>query len=191
MARFRTRVRHRFDRSIIRYNWRSINNGPLKFAGLRVRAAAIRSIKSDRSTRGRERYSAPGQPPRSRAPGKPFKRIYSVPNTYQSRVFIGLPYFSGYSGSTLNPVPGRHEHGGTAVINTFRHTGTPNRRQFTPQQLARIQQWYSRHGRNRPRQRRSATIASRRVRFKPRPFMIPALEKVRHTLPSLWARSIK
>lgn len=175
-----------FNRDIIKYNWKRINNTPLKFAGLRVRAAAIRSIKTVRGKK-RETYSPPGSPPYSRDPRRPFKRIYSIPDTRRGRTYVGMVFWNQTSGSIINPVPGRHEHGGYAYVTTVVRTPRiKTGRKFNKSQRAHINAYYQQNPRNRGTKR----VLRRRVHLEPRPFMVPALERVRATLPALWHMSV-
>jgi hypothetical protein len=151
-----------FHRNIIRTNWRSINRTPLQRAGNLVRIFARRSIR-------RRGY---GTPP-NRPPGPPISR------KNQSR--DGTPYVTppfkliysvpeglsnvvvgmvGFTVGEHTPVPGVHEHGG------YRQTLIPT--------------WY--RGRMVP--------MLERVRYPKRPFMIPALNKVKHRFPLLWKNAI-
>ncbi len=155
-----------FDRSIIRRNWRAINDTPLVRAGLLVRRIARGSIRRRSQKRGKP--SPPGTPPRSRQPGStpPFKMIFSLPNRSQTTVLVGMVGFGG----TGPPVPGLQEHGGRAVrVVWVMRQGRDRRGRFT-------------------RKRRRPT--RRVVTYPPRPFMGPALRKTMPRFPKLWEGSV-
>lgn len=153
-----------FDRSVIRRNWRRINESPLKKSGLLVRRIARGSIRRGGKSK---RPSKPGTPPRSHWPGAtpPFKMIFSVPT--RTNVMVGMVGFGGAG----NPVPGLHEHGGTANRKVFLRVkgGGLSRSQFRGKSRKRI---------------------TKRVVYEPRPFMLPALEKARPRLPKMWEGSL-
>ena len=158
-ARFQAQIAF-FDRRVIKSNWKAINDGPLKRAGLLVRKIARQSI-GRRVKRAAPR--PPGMPPRSRTVGEPFKLIYSIPQHFDTSVIVGMVGFNHQA------VPGLHEHGGTV-----------RRRVFVPIPYRnKAGAW---------RIKNKAVV--RPVRIPPRPFMYPALVKARTLLPPLWANSI-
>jgi len=148
-----------FDKSIIRTNWNALNRGPLAHAGNLVRRRARQSI---RYRRNRGIHSAPGTPPHShqQGPGAPFKMIFSVPDPLRARQYVGMVGFGGAG----PPVPGLHEHGGTAQ--------------------REIWGWARVGGRN--------VRVPRRVtaRYPARPFMVPALQASMAAIPELWRNII-
>lgn len=154
-----------FDRSVIKTNWKKINQTPLTKAGLLVRRIARGSIR-----RGKKggKPGRPGQPPKSRQAGStpPFKMIYSVPSWFNTSVIVGM---IGFGGS--NPVPGLQEHGGTAMrwVSDKLDGGRDKRGRFT------------KHKRTRSR---------RNINYPERPFMVPALGKAVPRLPLLWSSSV-
>lgn len=156
-----------FDRSIIKTNWKAINENPLKKAGLLVRKVARQSIR--RAKKGGKSGPA-GSPPRSRLAGStpPFKMIYSVPEGF-TRVVVGMVGFA----SKGTPVPGLQEHGGTAsrwVFEKKQDKGDRNRKgHFKKARNKRVK---------------------KSVRYPKRPFMEPALEKTQDKLPGLWSGSL-
>lgn len=156
-----------FDRSVIRTNWRAINETPIKKAGLLTMRISRGSIR--RVPKGKTRThppSAPGTPPRSRKPGKtpPFKQIFSVPNWAATQTVVGMVHYGTYP-----PVPGLHEHGGTArrKVITGQEWKTINHKP----KLVTYRQW-------------------KQVRYPARPFMLPALLKAKARIPPLWKNSI-
>lgn len=159
-----------FDRSVIRTRWHRIAESPAKKAGLRVRRIAIRSIRRDRTKSGNT-PSRPGKPPRTRAPGDPLRRIYSVPEQMGARTIVGPIGLGG-----PQPQPALHEFGGT-------RTGL-----FRRQRRLAGQQKRDRRGRY---LKQSLVFERATVRYAPRPFMRPALEKVRPSLPALWRGSFR
>lgn len=149
-----------FDRSIIRTNWKKINDRPLRRAGALVRRIARGSIR--RVTR-KAPPSNQGTPPRSRHPAAPFKLIYNLPYRMGSQEIIGMVGFS--PGGT--PTPGLHEHGGFA------------------RRLV-----YVKGKRGRPGNPRKDKRMMRTVRYPQRAFMWPALLKARTKLPQFWRGSL-
>lgn len=160
-----------FDRSVIRTRWPKINKNPLQHAGNLVMRIARGSIKRRSKLRGKP--SMPGTPPYSRRPGSvpPFKMIYSVPFNFGTSVIVGMVGFGGNAGGTLPP-PGLQEHGGTAMRNVFL-TGGRNRSKRTGRWL-----------------KKRINYKRQLVKYPKRPFMMPALRRVRQVLPSLWLNSV-
>lgn len=159
---------HFFDRSIIKTRWREINRDPLQSAGNLVRMIARGSIK-----RRKHKYGKPspaGSPPRSRQPGTspPFKQIYSVPFRLGTSVIVGMV---GYGGIT--PVPGLHEHGGSAVRKVYTYGG--QRRLKSGRMGKKI-----------------SIYKPRMVHYPRRPFMEPALARAiaLGRFPQFWQASI-
>lgn len=163
-----------FDRSIIKRNWKRINTNPLHRAGQMVRKVARGSIRPrkrrPKGQRMKEKPSKAPNPPFSRAPGKPFKRIFNVPNKLGTSEIVGMMGFGKAPGSTM-PVPGLHEHGGSAV-----------RRVFVKSHQRRTKK--GRFGKNVMKPVRKL------VRYPKREFMKPALAKVRKNMPHLWRGSL-
>lgn len=157
-----------FDRSVIRRNWNRINESPLKRSGFLVRRIARGSIRRGGK---RKNPSRPGTPPRSHWPGAtpPFKMIFSVPQRLDTSVIVGMVGFTKRAAG--EPVPGLHEHGGRARRRVFRK-GSEQR---------------DAKGRFLRRKRFAEQAV---VRYEPRPFMQPALEKARPRLPKLWEGSL-
>lgn len=151
-----------FDRSIIRRNWKAINRNPIQKAGVIVMLNARDSIKRRKKS---TTYSKPNSAPYTHPPAYPFKRIYSESELFGTRAVVGMVGFGG-----PQPVPGLHEHGGTAVRRVF--VKGPQRRT----KLGRFG-------------RRTMMPVVKSVRYEKRPFMAPALEKARRAgkLPPLWA----
>ena len=157
-----------FNRRIIKTNWRKINESPAKKAGLLVRKIAIRSIRRDRSKSG-NRPSRPGKPPRTRAPGDPLRRIYSVPSPWGTSAMVGPIGFG-----ELRPVTELHEFGGV-------RTGLFRKRLAN---LGRDRR--GRFAKGRPKMVLERTT----VRFPKRPTMRPALLKAIPRLPPMWKHSL-
>lgn len=152
-----------FDRSIIKKRWKRINKDPLAKAGVIVMKTARGSIRRGENQKT-NRPSKPGKPPKSRVSGKlpPFKMIFSRPNKLGTSVIVGMVGFGGTSGP---PTPGLHEHGGAASRTTRPRTKSG---------------WINKH----------VKPVKRVVRYPPRPFMQPALEKKKQQLPHLWKGSV-
>lgn len=156
-----------FDRNIIKTNWSKINETPMKKAGLKVRNRAITSIRKDKRKR-LTKTGKRGSFGRPSPPGKPpFSRFPGDPlrRIYSvpdnDTVIIG-PIGFGDS----KPVPAIHEKGLTKTIR--RRKG---RRKFDYSQ-ERVE---------------FETVS---VQYPKRAFMVPAVEKVRSTLPLLWRNSL-
>lgn len=162
---------HTFDRNIFRKKWSQINEGPLKKAGLLIRRVAINKI--GRTVGKKTKPRPPGMPPRSRSGGKELKRIFSVVNARKGRAVIGPVGFSN------PPVPALHEHGEGAI------------------RLVRKKSQRDPTGRLR-RGRKGRFLKARfgvqyraYVKFRKRPFMQPALEKIQPQLPAMWRGSVR
>ena len=155
-----------FDRSIIRTRWR-FNRDPLQKAGNLVMRIARGSIKRRKKLRGKP--SSPGTPPYSRQPGKtpPFKQIFSVPFRFGTSVIVGMV---GYPQQSGPPVPGLHEHGGSAMRYVFANHG---QRRMKSGRMGRKITSYKR----------------RLVHYPQRAFMEPALMRARAKLPPMWMHS--
>lgn len=176
-----------FDRSVIRRDWSRMNKRPLGRAGNLVRRIARGSIKRRKKA---TTYSRPGQPPYSHKEGKtpPFKMIFNMPDRLGTSEVVGMVGF----GRRGEPVPGLHEHGGTAVRTVFSQIAPRRKktrrdargrflsakRKLTEAQLAKIREREARQGMS-DRKQKSVT-------YEPRPFMFPALKKGRSQYPQYW-----
>lgn len=166
-----------FDRNVIRTNWKKINESPMKRAGLLVRKIARQSIrkrqpgkKDPKTGLKKERPSPAPTPPRSRAPGHPLRLIFSAPMSVADIAqIVGVVGFGGPG----TPIPQLHEEGGTA-LRTIYEKGEQRRSKRT--------------GKFKTGFHRVAFDAI--VRYPERPFMAPALEKAKESLPDLWRNSI-
>lgn len=159
----RVKARTTFDRRILRRkNWKRLNNSPLKRAGLLVRKIARRSIRRRKT----DKPAPAGSPPRTRAPGDPLRKIFSVVNNLATEVIVG-PVGLG----DQEPAPEVHEK------------GLQVRRPVLPR-------WYLRLPPRARRQRPKPRPKLRSVDYPPRPFMEPALEVAQPKLPELWRNSL-
>jgi hypothetical protein len=166
-----------FDRSVIRRNWKEINESPYKRAGLLVRKIARGSIRRDSSKK--QRPSKPGRPPKSRAPGHPLKLIYSVVQAYGEGVMVG-PVGFGHQ----TPVPERHEKGKSVTLKVAkRHTF----KRATSEAQRRSARRMFQEGRIKSKK---PDLKTRVIKFDPRPFMVPALEKAKSKIPEMWRGSV-
>jgi hypothetical protein len=169
--------------SIGRRNWNRINESPLKRAGLLVRRIMINKIRKDRS-RLRNKYSKPGQPPRSRASGHPFRRIYSIPDPSSEPrwVIIGHIRFKAD-----NPtVPETHEFGKTRRTRVIAYP--PKTRKVSRRQAeAARRHFLSGRIKATPNQ---FTIISRQVRYQKRPFAMPSLQAALPRIPPMWRSGV-
>ena len=169
-----------FERGVIKKNIHrlaKLPDSPLRKAAFLIRKIAIQSIrkapmggKPSRRLSKAKFHKGLLLPPKSRAPGHPMRMISAVPlNILQMAWIIG----SDYLGSNP-PVPGLHEHGGTAKRRAFVR--------FEPV-----------HGPDGKYIGRMPTFTRGKVtvRYPPRPFMAPALNAAKHRLPELWRNSIR
>lgn len=169
---FRYSAVTKFDRSIIRKNWKRMNEDPLRRAGNIVRVIARRMIR--RRKKG-GRPGPAGQPPFSRRPGKlpPFKMIFNdtipVAGINMSHV-VGMVGFRKHP-KWGPPVPGIHEHGASNVM------------RMVPEYRKRKVRTGKR---GRPREKKYYVLKKRLVTYPKRPFMLPALEKARPYMAILW-----
>lgn len=164
-VKFSTQGFATFDRNVVKTRWRKINETPIKRAGLLVRAIARRSIRVRKS----DKPSPAGEPPRSRAPGKPLKLIFSVPDNYATQTIVGPLGFH----KPGEPTPAVHEFGETAIRTVFVKADNQGR---------------STKGRFRKKRR----VAKRKsIKYPKRAYMRPALKKARDKLPELWAGSLR
>lgn len=157
-----------FDRSIFKRNWSRMNQTPLQRAGVKVMLNARQSIRRVQALtpKGKPtKPSKPGRPPKSRSPGDPFKRIFTVPDKFGTSQIVGPVGF----GSKGVPVPAIHEHGLKVLRSVIERRQRRNR----------LGQY--------------ATVSRKRVKklvqYPERPFMVPALNKVIPQLPMLWRSS--
>lgn len=155
-----------FDRKVVSRNWRKINESPLKKAGLLVRKIARGSIR----VRKGDKPSPRGSPPRSRAPGKPLKMIFSVPDSFATKTLVG---FVGFNKNRV-PTPAVHEHGLRA-----------RRKVFAPEETQRRSKRTGRFKRKRK------VAVTKIVHYPERETMEPALEKARPQIPKFWKDSLK
>jgi len=173
---FRYRNHVVFNRNILKVNWEKINETPLKRAGLLVRRIERQSIRRD-TTRS-QRPSKPGRPPKSRAPGHPFRMIFSVPG--KTDVIIG---HMGFGRGRQTPME-IHEFGQMVTISEIVR---PNRRRILdPVERARVRAMYL-SGRLRHKPVRRVT---RTIKMPERKFAEPALNKAALRLPQLWQNSV-
>lgn len=175
MVSLRTKSkRSRFNETIVQKNWGTINEGPLKRAGLLIRQIMRRSIRRDNTKS--QRPSKPGRPPKSRAPGAPFKRIFSVPT--KTDVVVGHEGL----GQRMTPME-IHEFGKRAKV---RSKVTVGRRRATSDKQRRHARRLFLAGRIRPKPR---VVQERVVKFPSRPFAKPALDKSLPQIPPMWRGS--
>lgn len=185
--KFRVNTFHTFDRSIFRRNWKNINEGPLKRAGLLVRKIWVQSIRVDRSLS--QRPSKPGRPPKSRHPARPFKRIFSVP---MMGVFGTTGVIVGHVGFRPgNQTPMEiHEFGQKITIRAIDRKKTRNLKARQRRALARRIQNDPQLREKIRKNRKKADISRKTITMPERPHARPALEKGQNKLPALWRGSV-
>ena len=178
MLRFKTRSMVFFDRSIIKRNWSNINQGPLHKIGALARTVERGLIRKDTSKK--KTPSKPGRPPKSRAPGHPFKRIYYVVNRFQTNVIIGHVGF----GAAQTPME-IHEEGQRVRIKRriFKKSQRPIQ---DPLRRKRIRELFL-QGRIRPGPH---LTTSESIKMPERKFARPTVEKVAPRMPKLWENSV-
>lgn len=169
---------HIFDRNIIKRNWKSINESPLKHAGLLARKIERQLIRIDTSKS--QRPSKPGRPPKSRAPGHPFRRIYSDVNLWQTNVIVGHVGFGAKQ--TAMEI---QEFGQTVTIKEKRIPRL--RKQIKNLALRRLIAAKFRRGELKST---PIPIVTRRIHMPERPFALPTTRLVARRLPPLWANSV-
>jgi len=170
-----------FDRSVIRSNWKKMNQSPLRKAGHKVRQFARGSIRrrsmvnkrsGKRKTMWDRKPSPAGTPPRSWTGGKtpPFKMIFNFPQKLGTSEIVGMVGFGG----DQPPVPQIHEEGLSAVrmvrekYTVFKHKNT---KKTSGKYAAKKEKF---------------RMKKKRVKYPRRPFMQPALETARGKFPELW-----
>ena len=171
-----------FGRQVVRSNWKKLAKHPLSRLGMIIRGNAREAI--GRQTKKKTTPPRPpGMPPRSRAEGKPFKLIFSIPQDMSS-VVVGMVGFS------KDAVPGLHEHGGTAkrtvsVLGGFKHKHT---RKTSGKYAKRVQtkKFRTVGGKVTATPLRKKAV----VKLPPRPFMAPAYTKAEHKIPKIWKGSL-
>lgn len=147
------------------------------------RAGGKIKLTAQRSLRRRKKSSAPGTPPTRRT--EMGRGLSAVIYAFDGRdsVVVGPIKLNGTSGlDPASTIPGLHERGETARIAELRFlsaTGEPGPWRSVPRRPVRL-----RPGQRIEQRRRS-------VRYPARPFMQPALEKIKPQLPKLFANSIK
>lgn len=171
---------HTFTRSFISgVNWDRINRGPLQQAGIRVRRKMRDAIRKDLSKS--QKPSKPGKPPKSRAAGHPFRRIFSVPVFHDTSVFIG------HEGFGQKPTPMEiHEFGRTVKIKTQPHRGRKKTLLTQRQKIAAKNKYQSGELKH-----ESPKTVIKAKKFPERRFAQPSLDKVRSQLPQLWKNSVR
>ena len=169
-----------FDRSMIKRNFKRINNNPLARASAIVMRKARGSIKrrgqGNRVKSNWDRKASPaGSPPFSwgRGTSPPFKMIRFAPaGVLGSAFMVGM---IGFGGAT--PTPELMEHGGSAPRTIITQAGFKH-------QTSR-----KKHGRF--AKRIKGKRVRRVIRYPKRPFMFPALISTRTQMPHLWRNSIR
>ena len=166
-----------FDRKIIKRKWSKLNKGPIARAGILLAMKARGMIRSGKTSKksGKRLPSKPKQPPKSWAPGQPFKQIFSAPNFTQTTATVGMVGFGG-----ITPVPELHEKGGTV-----------KRKVWVERSVFKHKHTRKTHGRF-AQKRVIRTQVTKSIRYPPRPFMSRALDKMiaQGKLPSMWQGSI-
>lgn len=161
-----------FDRAEVQRRIGQARAGALRRQGAFVRTRARSSM------RRRKKTSAAGQPPsvHSRAPDYLRQILYAYDERSDS-VVVGPVLLNGRSGMMGGAtVPSLHEHGGTVQIREY---------------LAFGRTWWRMDYRLKAAKR--APKRTRTVKYPPRPFMVPALEReiAEGNLPAAWKDAIR
>jgi hypothetical protein len=166
-----------FDRSIFKHNWKSINETPLKHAGLLARRIERGLIRRDRSRS--QRPSRPGRPPKSRHPSDIFRRIFSLPGP--TDVLVGHVGLFGRRQTVMEI----HEFGQVVPLKQKVIGINPYRIQ-DPAQRAKVRQLYL----SGKLKNKKVPIVTRMVKYPERPFARPTTQRVTPMLPNLWKNSV-
>lgn len=188
-----------FDRGVIKTNWKKINQGPMTRAGNIVRSNARGSIRRGNPSTPKEKRKPGNKTPKSWQPGKtpPFKMIYSVPNslsTFDVAQIVGMVGFGG----TGEPPPALAEYGGSAmrkvVIRKPPNAGLREDKMGGRDSKGRFKRSSIRlrdsKGRFAKARKAQWTRDTRTVRYRPRPYMNPALKRAKDKFPQLWKNSL-
>jgi len=171
------------DRSVWKGKWIDFNKDPLQKAAMLVQISAKRSIRKARplksgklstqasqmikgSANRSNKFQGVYRPPKSRAPGHPLRRIFSVISNQTTSALIGPV---GFGAAT--PVPAIHEFGITKTV-MF------PQKKFTRQKGSM-------------NTKRTVTFKRVIAKYPKRAFMKPALETNRSKYPKLWANALK
>lgn len=162
-----------FDRNIIKKKWQVMNKDPMEKASNIVMVIARRSIRNQAKRHlgvKRRTPSKPGRAPYSWQPGKlpPFKMIFAEWLHYNPLQVSRIVGMVGLGSDP--PIPGLHEHGGTALRNVqiIQARRTKSGRMTSPK----------------------VTRRNMVVKYPARPFMRPALNKARAYYSELWRGSL-
>lgn len=154
-----------FDEAKIR---RSVRKAQQEQRALRRAGAFIRRTarSSMRKVKKRTTVSSPGQPPRSHSSEPNLRTIFYIYDPQTTSMVVGPPLLPSSKNSRDSlPVPGLHEHGGTAHRTVYADAS------------------------NRPAKFRKKKRAA--IRLAKRPFMLPALEQNADKIPPLWRDSVR
>jgi len=166
-----------FNRDIFQTNWKKINESPLKRAGLLARRIMINMIRKDKSKK--QLPAKPGRPPKSRAEGHPFRRIFSVPKGLAS-VVVGHVGFRRRTPTVMET----HEFGERVTKKVLK----PTRRSALTGKQRRAARRLFQAGRI---QRASKVeMVEKQIQYPKRPFAEPTLKKATDRFPALWANSV-
>lgn len=151
-----------FDRSVIRTNWKKINARPLQRAGALVRKIARQSIKRDR----RRKVFRSGKRGAYGQPSKPGTPPFSRDAARSFKLIFNMPYRFGTTEIVGMVGFGQRD----PAPGMSEHGGFARRRVFM--------------------KGKSMVKVVRSVKYKKRPFMLPALYKGKSSMPELWRNSL-
>lgn len=161
-----------FDEKKIR---RSVAKARRRLRASRRAGALVRrdARSSMRKVKKRTTVASPGQPPRAHSSEPNLRTIFYVFDPASMSTVVGPPLFrSSKNAKDSLPVPGLHEHGGTAY-----------RKRRVYGDVAR--------GADGEVIGRKFTKKRGPVKLAKRPYMDPALEKNREKFPALWRDSVR
>lgn len=153
-----------FDRAGVQKQMDAGTRRALSKAGAFVRRRARSSIRK------RRRISEPGKPPSAHGPPPNLRTIYFVYEAQTKSVVVGPVKLNASTGGlSAGTVPATLELGGSATIEEVsRNNGRT---------------WFRRTSR---RRRPGEIYRRRKLRYKPRPFMGPAVDKERDKAPEMF-----
>jgi len=187
-----------FDKSVLKTNWKRINPGPLKRAGLltrKIMRRSIRRVKSDdqrvrdfsagkTKTLRRGKPSKIGTPPRSRDAkrGHPFKLIYSLP--YGPRaVVVG---HVGWGGVSVTPMEA-HEFGKTVSVRYKVYPKKKRRKMSAAQRREARKKYITGELKSKERE---GKVVTKSVKMPKRPFAKPALKEAQPYFAAMWKNAV-
>tara|TARA_R100000808_G_C2153695_1_gene164193 strand:+ start:2953 stop:3504 length:552 start_codon:yes stop_codon:yes gene_type:complete len=181
----KAKVKTTFKRSVLKKRFSKIQESPLKKAGLKIRTIARRSIRRASGKTKKTRQPSPaGTPPRSRSKGDPLKLIFSVPNKATGSVVVGP---IGFGSKDNRAVPGIHEHGKAVTTRVRESKKVPRSKDSTRKQR---KAYRSKVLSGEVVSTKTVRFLRKRIKYRKRPFMRPAFEKIKPQIPKMFAGTL-